>query len=923
MTDFRVNVIVDPSRAERSTRRINRSLDRVERTGERVGRNLTRALSLAAIGAGIANILKLADSYTALQNRIRVVTNSQEELAAVTKELFKVSRQTRTGFKETSELYVRVALATRTLGLSQRDVINFTSRLNKALVLSGASAQEANAALIQLSQGLSKGILNGDELRSVLEQLPTVADVIAVKLKIFRGELRQAGAQGKITSAVIIEAFEEADVSLTKLFAKTIPTLSQGFQVLRNAITLSLGEFDKRLKVTETLSRLILALADNFDTFGKVILVVGAALAGPFAAVGLRLALRGVLLLNAAILANPIIAIVAGISAAVAALHLFGSQIDITTNGSATLGDLFGTIFDDGIESLKTLGTVISLVADDLLALAAPLLKLFEPISKKATEAFGDIEFSLGGLLTFTARILDGFVNLWLGAFNAIVAVFSNLPGIIGKFLTDTLNSQIKDIEAFINKSSTAINAVAAVLRLPFIETVDLGQITNTFEGDFSDLGGIASDAFLGGFKTDFEGSVTTFLAGLEKRAKARIKALAEFDLNKKPPKNEGDSAALKEQLRLLRKQAELLKLSSRERSIQKDFAKVEQKLLTSSEVLTASEAKRVLVLIRNNAALKEQADILDDLRTPQEDIIAGQTALNALYADGAISVAELQDQMLNLVIAQSQINIDAGQGTFIDGFIVGIEGMLDSVRNFSSLAGEEFASFFEGVSSGFSSAIADALVFGKDLNAGLQNAARQGLSQLLSGLIDLGIQYALNASTSKVLGAQAVAAGVAQASTLATAYATAAALASLASFGANAAPAAAGISSTVALSNGLALALADGGFVSGRGGPRSDSIPAMLSNGEFVVNAKSTARFRPQLEAMNSGNGGSAQSQSSPAGSQGSPAVSQPSGGTRIINVLDPSLVDDFISSPQGEQTIINVIERNSSSISQVLRNA
>ena len=43
------------------------------------------------------------------------------------------------------------------------------------------------------------------------------------------------------------------------------------------------------------------------------------------------------------------------------------------------------------------------------------------------------------------------------------------------------------------------------------------------------------------------------------------------------------------------------------------------------------------------------------------------------------------------------------------------------------------------------------------------------------------------------------------------------------------------------------------GGFVSGPGGPRSDAIPAMLSNGEYVVNARSTSRYRSLLERINS----------------------------------------------------------------------
>jgi hypothetical protein len=97
-----------------------------------------------------------------------------------------------------------------------------------------------------------------------------------------------------------------------------------------------------------------------------------------------------------------------------------------------------------------------------------------------------------------------------------------------------------------------------------------------------------------------------------------------------------------------------------------------------------------------------------------------------------------------------------------------------------------------------------------------------------------------------------------------------------------------------------------------------------MLSNGEFVVNARSAARFRPQLEAMNNPaayqNGGTVGAPAAPApqptgGAQGG-------NGVRIVNVIDPNMVEDYLTSSSGERTIVNVMERNASSLQQILRN-
>ena len=116
--------------------------------------------------------------------------------------------------------------------------------------------------------------------------------------------------------------------------------------------------------------------------------------------------------------------------------------------------------------------------------------------------------------------------------------------------------------------------------------------------------------------------------------------------------------------------------------------------------------------------------------------------------------------------------------------------------------------------------------------------------------------------------------------------------------------------------------AFADGGIVNGPGTGRSDSIPARLSNGEFVVNAQATRQNRAMLEAINSGKGfqnggivgGGRVDQTSPP--QG-PQSQQP---INIVNVTDPKMVEQVLASPSGERTLINVIQRNSTAIKQVL---
>lgn len=268
---------------ENGARVVKRNLEEIGAVAERSVRGL-RLLQNALFvlgGAGLlAGLTRMLDTLTNFENRLVLVTKSTNELNAVQEELFNISNRTRSNFESTAEIYTRVALAVRELGLSQRDTLNFTETLNQATILSGASTREASAALIQLSQGLASGRLNGDELRSVLEQLPFVADIIAKQLGVTRGELRKLGADGKITTKVLIDAFRNAREEIAEKFAKTVPTVSQAFGVLRTEALRVLDSFDDATGASATVARAILALANSLNVLVGAVIAATAAFAG-------------------------------------------------------------------------------------------------------------------------------------------------------------------------------------------------------------------------------------------------------------------------------------------------------------------------------------------------------------------------------------------------------------------------------------------------------------------------------------------------------------------------------------------------------------------------------------------------------------------------------------------------------------------
>lgn len=221
-------------------------------------------------GFGIVRALaSQADALTNLENRLRLTTDTSRELQSVQSELFDIARRSRASLDGVAQTYTRTALSAKALGRSQQEVLQFTETVTKAAVLSGASTQEINASLIQLGQGIASNRLGGDELRSILEQLPLVADIIAKSLGVTRGELRELGADGKITGDIILKAFREARVEIDTLFAKTAPTISQAFAVARTDFLEFLDSFDDATGASAALANAILTISGNMEVLVK------------------------------------------------------------------------------------------------------------------------------------------------------------------------------------------------------------------------------------------------------------------------------------------------------------------------------------------------------------------------------------------------------------------------------------------------------------------------------------------------------------------------------------------------------------------------------------------------------------------------------------------------------------------------------
>ncbi|MGQ1347930.1 tape measure protein [Acinetobacter baumannii] len=283
--ESRLVIVIDSQNAERNARNLGNELNSIERKGEFASKSMdslsvaTRALAghmagLLTVGSAISKM----DTYTGLQNRLKLVTNNQAELNKATEDTFRIAQKTYSAWDSVLQVYQRFSDNAETLNLTMDDTARLTETVSKAVAISGASAEAADAALVQFGQALASGTLRGEELNSVMEQTPALAKAIAKGMGITVGELRSVAAEGKITSQEIVKALRNVESDVDALFAKTDITIGQSLTLLNNEITKFVGEAGKGSGAAQTLAEGIQILGNNLNLIINGAIVVGVGL---------------------------------------------------------------------------------------------------------------------------------------------------------------------------------------------------------------------------------------------------------------------------------------------------------------------------------------------------------------------------------------------------------------------------------------------------------------------------------------------------------------------------------------------------------------------------------------------------------------------------------------------------------------------
>lgn len=258
---------------------------------ERMGL-LSRASNVAILGgaavmttAGIAaaayagNILRGADAYAAMTSRLKIFSDGTVAAAQNERALYEGAREARTSVEGLSSLFVRITPAITDMGRAQSDALRVTEATSKALAIQGATAAESIASTIQFSQGIASGVLRGDELKSMLESSPLLLRYIAQNLEINGkvgvafGQLRKLGEEGAITAEKLVAALLRAEPQIEKDFINAPKAAQQGWQVLRDTITRTVGQLAQTTGLQQGVFGFLNDLTSKLDSFREQVLL--------------------------------------------------------------------------------------------------------------------------------------------------------------------------------------------------------------------------------------------------------------------------------------------------------------------------------------------------------------------------------------------------------------------------------------------------------------------------------------------------------------------------------------------------------------------------------------------------------------------------------------------------------------------------
>ncbi|WP_148500002.1 tape measure protein [Paenibacillus ihumii] len=188
------------------------------------------------LGGVIGGAMAVSDEMAATHARLAFVNDGLRTQAQLQQQVLDIANRTRTSYSATSGLVTKLGVGTQGLFKNNDDLLDFTDKFNKSLVISGVSAADAESAMQRMSQALGDGVVQGDELRQLLDTAPGMIQILSGGLGVSGGQLMQMAANDELTADQFVMAFQNQSGQIDKMFEEMPVTFGGAMTVLDNII---------------------------------------------------------------------------------------------------------------------------------------------------------------------------------------------------------------------------------------------------------------------------------------------------------------------------------------------------------------------------------------------------------------------------------------------------------------------------------------------------------------------------------------------------------------------------------------------------------------------------------------------------------------------------------------------------------------
>ncbi|EGT5277630.1 tape measure protein [Clostridioides difficile] len=249
--------------SDNQQRRLNEDINKGASSTDRL---VGSAKKLAATYLGIrtlGGLGNLSDQMTSTNARLSMINDGQQSDAGLNKMIFQSAERSRASYLDTAQIVSRIGMNAGKAFSSTKEIVGFAEQLNKKFVIAGASTEEMNSALLQLTQGLSSGVLRGEELNAVFESAPNIIQSIADYLDVDIGKIRGMASEGMLTADIVKNSLLAAAEQTNAEFEKMPYTFSQIWTSIKNNAIMIFGVIQKKIEQSMS-SKGFRTFIDNF-----------------------------------------------------------------------------------------------------------------------------------------------------------------------------------------------------------------------------------------------------------------------------------------------------------------------------------------------------------------------------------------------------------------------------------------------------------------------------------------------------------------------------------------------------------------------------------------------------------------------------------------------------------------------------------